>query len=401
MSRSGQKNPCGVVCRRHDFCFARNRALRYRKTDNSAHRTVERWVLSNIHIEVVQSPSVSMSTVFAANPFELLGEDDSGEGVATGKVVAQPKKEEKPAAKPAAIKPKEEAKPAARKTGEADNKDSRPKGDSRPDRRPKDLSRTDRGDEVGAGSPGQERPFRPRGDRPNGGERRERRERTENGAAAPRGRVFDRRSGTGRGREEKRGGAGRGNWGSVNDEEKAAAPSEERKAETTEDVAEGEATEAGESTETAAAEPAPKRELTPEELERQKEREREEKLMTLDEYLKVKKGVNVALPEMRKAGEGEDQKKWAKYTAAKNDKDEEESAAAKPTKEKKAKEPTKVAADPALLKFKSEAQRRARESRDRFREERSDRPPRPAPQQQARKAPEPAFGQADFPALKA
>lgn len=401
-----------------------------------------------------------MSATGWVNPFDLLGEDDSGDGIATGKIPVQPaaKKEDKPAPKPAAAaKPaaKEEAKPA-RKTGDADNKESRPprsdnrggenRGENRGgDRRPpREFVRKDGpggfggpragpGGEEASGSPAQDRPPRqqPRGDRPGGsGERRDRRDR-ENGIAAGAGavgprRVYDRHSGTGRGREEKRGGAGRGNWGSVTDTEGVADRKPEEEGAATASNAEGvENAEAaaGESGETGAAPaaekaPRPPRELTAEELARQAEREKEEKLMTLDEYLSKKKekpAVGLPLPEARKAGEGEDQKQWAKFTAAGKADKSNEDGVAKTTaapQDKKEKKGNKAAIDPALLKFKSDAARRARESEKRpdapeGGRDRPDRPPRPerAPreqqQQQPKKAGEPAFDTArDFPSLK-
>eukprot|EP00252_Welwitschia_mirabilis_P007396 TRINITY_DN18708_c0_g1_i1.p1 TRINITY_DN18708_c0_g1~~TRINITY_DN18708_c0_g1_i1.p1 ORF type:complete len:392 (+),score=117.02 TRINITY_DN18708_c0_g1_i1:282-1457(+) len=106
-------------------------------------------------------------------------------------------------------------------------------------------------------------------------------------------RVYDRRSGTGRGTEIKRDGAGRGNWGTAIDQEpvepvlpdEALAPEEEKNA-----VADGVETTQGITEETTALEPEKK--------------EEEDKEMTLDEYEKLleekRKGLLALKVEERK-----------------------------------------------------------------------------------------------------
>jgi len=149
--------------------------------------------------------------------------------------------------------------------------------------------------------------------------------------------------------------------------------------------------------------------LTAEEAAAKAEREKEEKQMTLDEYMSTRKALALPRPELRKAGEGEDPKLWAGYIAAKSDKAAEDAAKAeknkeKPAKPKETKAEVKAGAD--MLRFKSEAQRRERERRDDRRDDRRGPggPPRetrygPAPT--ARRS-EPAFNlEGDFPALKA
>jgi len=114
-----------------------------------------------------------------------------------------------------------------------------------------------------------------------------------------------------------------------------------------------------------------KKEQSAEEIALQKEKEKEDKQMTLDEYLRSKKSLSFSLPEPRKAGEGEDAGQWDKFIAARSDKitEEDKIATSKQSapkdKAKVAKESAKVAAD--VLRFKSESQRRDRERRDRFR----------------------------------
>lgn len=129
----------------------------------------------------------------------------------------------------------------------------------------------------------------------------------------PNQRQYDRKSGTGRGRENKRAGGGRGNWGNVNDETKNVEETEKVE------------TEAPAPVEGATAEAAPAEEV--------KVDEEEEKVKTLDEYLNTIKKVNISLPAPRQAGEGQEaNSKWASYTALKRDDDDEE----KKTEKKKA-----------------------------------------------------------------
>lgn len=127
----------------------------------------------------------------------------------------------------------------------------------------------------------------------------------EHHAAGPRGvvragnrppkREFDRHSGTGRGTEMKRGGAGKHNWGTANDEVIAAAEPSEAK-----DVAEAAPAAAAEG---AAAAPVAEGEKPAGAAPA----EPEDKEMTLEEYeaQQAAKLAKLALPKERKAGEGE------------------------------------------------------------------------------------------------
>jgi len=343
-------------------------------------------------------------SVFATNRFSILPDDvDSDEAVRIPVQVVN--KEEKAAPAPPTKEPK-----AARKAEVSDNKEFRPKSDTRNnDRRPRKEDRVDDSNDgketaQANGSPGQERFERTQQNRRPGGDRQRGRDRQSDASGGTEKRVFDRHSGTGRGREEKRGGAGRGNWGAPNDEENAEPtiedkPSDSVAAAAPDDDGWGATTDFTPSAITAVAEEAPvasadstgaveappkPRELTAEELAFRAEREKEEKQMTLDEYLKTRKPVPLALPEARKAGEGEDSSQWGKFIAAgKSDKHpaatQDDATLKQPGKhDKKSSNSNKMQ---ALLRFKSEAAERRnkerRESRDRFRGEQDQRPERP------------------------
>merc|ERR1712037_333856 len=125
-------------------------------------------------------------------------------------------------------------------------------------------------------------------------------------------RDYDRKSGdnrTGIKAEDKRGGGGKGNWGTFEDD----VPKEGEEANTTVD---------SEGKEEAAVEEEPKapRELTAEELEAKLAREEEEKQMTLDEWKKLQAKKEGPKFNLRKAGEGSDvDPKWKKATIYKKE----------------------------------------------------------------------------------
>lgn len=148
-------------------------------------------------------------------------------------------------------------------------------------------------------------------------------------------RVYDRKSGTGRGKEISKGGAGRGNWGSTSDE-----------------ITEGEQV----SEEGAPEAPKEGEEKVEEVKEEEPAPEPEEQVKTLAEYLEEKKNksLGLSLPAPRTAGEGEDPNKWKDYVPMKK-----EGAVAEEKKEvkteKKEKKESKAEAevDPSsLLNFK-------------------------------------------------
>lgn len=132
-------------------------------------------------------------------------------------------------------------------------------------------------------------------------------------------RTHDRRSGTGRPKNEtKKGNYGKGNWGKAGSEAEGA--------------------------ETPAVEEKPEAELTAEELEERAAREREEKYVTLAEFEKQRKKKLAelpALPEARKPNDG-DANAWKGFKKVEKANDEEVIAAAfgtvpqKKTKAKKA-----------------------------------------------------------------
>jgi len=109
---------------------------------------------------------------------------------------------------------------------------------------------------------------------------------------------LERHSGTGRTFENKKGGHGKANWGAPEKEDETVQP------QTTQPEPEPEPVETEEEKQ--------KRE----ELEKKREEERikEEKQMTLEDYLKSKKSVSLTLPAPRAPNEGiteVDKKKWA------------------------------------------------------------------------------------------
>lgn len=145
----------------------------------------------------------------------------------------------------------------------------------------------------------------------------------------PNQRQYDRKSGTGRGRENKRAGGGRGNWGSVTDETK------------TQDEIEKVEQEVAPTTEAPA-------ETTPEAVVEDKVEEEEEKVKTLDEYLNSIKKVSLTLPAPRQAGEGQEvSPQWASYTALKKDEDDEKKTSEEKKKEKESNKQT-ISADQVI-----------------------------------------------------
>lgn len=127
------------------------------------------------------------------------------------------------------------------------------------------------------------------------------------GADAPR---LDRKSGTGRGKEIKKGGAGKGNWGNAENEEQVVAEQKEPEVQPEpEPIVETEEEKA-------------KREA--EEKKKAEEKEKEERQMTLEEFMQKKKPVGLSLPAPRAPGEGasdNDKKNWASVPVAKKEGD--------------------------------------------------------------------------------
>jgi len=287
--------------------------------------------------------------IHITNIYELLNED--GEQTPQVKVNATDSKDQKSSAsssnkstgsqgKPTGKATDQKPKDGQRRGGERGPK-SASQGGSRP---PRDQSSgfyrnnqtqsqsQDQGAQGGVMSPTTER-----GDRqPRSGSRREgrdfreggenRSERRGRGAPADgfvgNRRVFDRKSGTGRERENKKGGSGRGGWGKEGEGSENAT--------TEESTEEAVKTEGEVKTEVVEEKPVEK---TPEEEEREarikKEQEEEDKLMTLEDYKKklADSAPKFNLPTVRKANEGVDTaeaKKWNNYELLKRDEDDEE-----------------------------------------------------------------------------
>jgi len=155
---------------------------------------------------------------------------------------------------------------------------------------------------------------------PNRRERRERdRERQdrstdEKGFVQPRARAYERRSGTGRPpNEQKRSGAGKGNWGKLGSEQDVEAEAPEPR--------ESEVKEVEEKKEAAAPADAEKKEGDAAPAEK-KEDEAEKIVITFDEYKKThtEEKPNIALPAPRAAGDGTKQD-WSKFTKLKKEED--------------------------------------------------------------------------------
>lgn len=150
-------------------------------------------------------------------------------------------------------------------------------------------------------------PRRERRDR----ERREENVTDEKGFFQPKERLYDRRSGTGRPPTEfKKRGAGRGNWGKAGSE---LDVEEEAPAEATEIPIDPKP-----------AEVEQPKEISDEEaafLEQQRKQEEEDaKKISYEEYLKIQQSNLADVPlrkPLRKAGEGDDNAKWADYSPLK------------------------------------------------------------------------------------
>jgi plasminogen activator inhibitor 1 RNA-binding protein len=306
-----------------------------------------------------------------SNIYELLDDDNDG-GVETGKKV-QAALQEKKKAETIATAPAPQ-KPATNKPAPATSQNKGKQSDSRRNDRPQgenkgrqDRPRTDRGDKRPPRSfdsprptEGEEGKVDNRRNRERTGGDRERRGPRPEGEVRGNKRLYDRKSGTGRGKETKKGGAGKGNWGSIDDP--TAVVEEGTKTETEEVKKEGE-----EAT-TAATEEGATTEKTEKVHHQQEPEEEEEKVRSLEEYLKDKKSPAVELPAPRKAGEGVEQpKEWEKFVPLKKEDDSLFPAASKSKKEK-AKEGTetdkKVVPVDSVFKVQSGEQRQRKNPRD-------------------------------------
>lgn len=282
------------------------------------------------------------------NIFELLSdENDEGGHRPVANTESGVKKQEQ---KPKAAAP---TKPVQAKGDRVDNKgkDSRPprSTEGKPERRqPREAGESQQGGQ-GQGErrvnrpPRQQRePREPREGQENreGSERRYKTlERTEGQEGAPRKRVFDRKSGTGRGPKDnnKRGGAGKANWGTIEDDQKAQAETGEKA-----EVKEGEAQEQPTGENKAPADAAAAQEV--------KEEEEVDNTKTLDEYKKSIKTPTFQLPPPRQI---ETKPEWASYTPVAREDDAK--SAQKKKEEAKDEKKAEITAD-QVLNFTSKQQ---------------------------------------------
>lgn len=318
-----------------------------------------------------------MYHVGVSNIFELLDDENDEEG--KKKVVKPPVKQEAPQTKtkapvptgkdqprknePAAPAKGNQQAPRAEKGERSERRFERPaKPEGEGERRGPPRDRRPPRGEAGPAAPS---------DRPQGERKRDNKER-EHGkfqAGKPTKRIYDRKSGTGRGKEVKKGGSGRGGWGKEaegsNWDEGTTAEQEVKEDVKTEGETPAEPQQPVETEEE-------KKRREEEERKQKEEEEKEARQMTLEEYNKKKleekaeKGTVIPeLPAPRKPGEGVDKKelqKWATFTPLKRDEEEEEEekrddAEAKKEK-KKASKKQPVPAD--VLRFQAKKPERER-----------------------------------------
>jgi len=160
--------------------------------------------------------------------------------------------------------------------------------------------------------------------------------------ANPNKRVFDRRSGTGRGKETKKGGAGKGNWGNIESKDELAAES----APVEKEEAPKEPAEVSEEKTPAVTTAAP--------VEGEKvEEEEEDKTVSYEEW-KAKtevKPISLQAP-VRQAGEGVDDSAWSEFVPLTREEEESREGLKKGLSggEKKKKEPATGAATGAKVR---------------------------------------------------
>jgi len=287
-----------------------------------------------------------------ANIFELLqDENDSEVKKAPTSVKEQPKKA------PTNAQPAKTQQKAVERSGEGKGP-SRPKSDQPRERRPPQQR-------DGSAAPTQfdgERRNRPPRQQVQG-EGRERRDKQaeKSDFENPKHRAFERKSGTGRGKEQKRGGAGRANWGTVEDDQKAQVEATPEQQVTEENA---------EQQQSAEAKPEATPEVVAQPAEPNPEDEEDAKLKTLDDYRKTLKAPTVALPPPRVV---EDKGEWSKYTALKREEDQTPQKKASKKEEKEESESAKktIRAD-EVLKFTegSPKDRDRRDNKGGFRRER-------------------------------
>jgi len=293
-----------------------------------------------------------MYHVPVSNIFEILGEE--GEDRSKKQVPAKETAPTKKATPPTKETAKKETAPPTKGTGapRVDRGDRKPRPEGKAPRLDSAKIGEDRASRPPRQNRGTDRPKGPRGDKPEGG-------------APSRKRTFDRKSGTGRGKEIKRGGGGKGNWGKEGD------PVEENPQEEGESTTEAAAEAKTDATPAVPAEPVEPKELTEEEKKWKEEREKEEKQITLTEFMKLKESSSKNLPKLPAPRSVEGKPEWDSYTLLKKDTEETKAATEAEEKEEKKKDPSKkqVISVADVLHIQSKP----------IKEDRGDRPPRGGP----------------------
>jgi len=160
--------------------------------------------------------------------------------------------------------------------------------------------------------------------KPGGGGDRPPREKPAN----PNKRVFDRRSGTGRGKENKKGGVGRGNWGGIDSKDELTAESSIVPEAVDKEEAPKDPSQVSTEEKVATTEVAPTQEV-------EKTEDEEEKTVSLEEWRsKQSKPLELPVP-VRSAGEGVDNSAWKEYVALSRDDSQSEESAKKASDKKK------------------------------------------------------------------
>jgi len=285
-----------------------------------------------------------MYHVGVSNIFELLDDENDEEGKkkvvssipvkndavpVKGKIVATTGKEH-----PRKTEPPPPAKVASPLKEKSDKRPSKPETEKPSGERPPRRNRAPRAE---GSAPSGEKPVERMDSRPEKGERPPRmmtdggRGKRENKdkefQARPNKRSYDRKSGTGRGKEIKKGGGGGGNWGKGSEEVWEEVGAEKQDGEEVK-PAEVESTPNKEEVETVPVSKEVDEERKKKEEEdkkRKEEEEKEAKLMTLEDYRKkqeaerTKTSIIPDLPAPRQAGDGEEQQKWAEFTPFKRE----------------------------------------------------------------------------------
>jgi len=285
-----------------------------------------------------------MYHVGVSNIFELLDDENDEEGKkkvvsstpvksdavsVKGKTAATTGKEH-----PRKTEPPPPAKVASPLKEKSDKRPSKPETEKPSGERPPRRNRAPRAE---GSAPSGEKPVERMDSRPEKGERPPRmmtdggRGKRENKdkefQARPNKRSYDRKSGTGRGKEIKKGGGGRGNWGKGSEEvwEEVGAEKQDGEEVKSAEVESTPKKEEAESAPVSKEVEEERKKKEEDEKKRKEEEEKEAKMMTLEDYRKkqeakkTKTSIIPDLPAPRQAGDGEEQQKWAEFTPFKRE----------------------------------------------------------------------------------